>query len=85
METCLRNKQGKKTRILMMENGKEIQKKLVEIEAETDALGVQVSDKSIKTSVRYLTIKVHPYCPLQRGDVGLRKVKKQVDFKIHFK
>ena len=45
METCLRNKQGKKTRILMMENGKEIQKKLVEIEAETDILVVQVSDK----------------------------------------
>ena len=29
----------------MLENVKEIQKKLVEIEAETDALGVQVSDK----------------------------------------
>ena len=49
---------------MILENVKEIQKKLVEIEAETDALGVQVSDKSIKTSVRNLTIKVHPDRPL---------------------
>ena len=49
----------------MVENVKETQKKLVEIEAEIDTLGVQVSDKSIKTSVRNLTIKVHPDRPLQ--------------------
>ena len=43
-ETCLRKKQEKETRILIVENVKVIQKKLVEIEAETDILGVQVSD-----------------------------------------
>ena len=63
-ETCLRKKQGKEIRILILENVKETQKKLVEIEAEIDTLGVQVSDKSIKTSVRNLTIKVHPDRPL---------------------
>ena len=49
---------------MIVENVKVIQKKLVEIEAEIDTLGVQVSDKSIKTSVRNLTIKVHPDRPL---------------------
>ena len=43
-ETCLRKKQEKETRILIVENVKVTQKKLVEIEAETDILGVQVSD-----------------------------------------